>query len=1014
MQDSPFKFLDSYKKGEIDLFFGREEEVDIIYTYIHESNVMLINGPSGTGKSSIIQCGLASRFEKTDWLDVHIRRHGDLNKSLRASINDKNKKDFPHDADILESLKSLYLDYFKPIFLIFDQFEEIFILGDQAEQKRFFNDLRAIISEKGIPCKVLLVMREKYIAQLQNYENIIPEIFNKRVRIELMRDENIKEVITKTCAYHNIALEPEEATVNEILNNLKIGENLVELPHLQIYLDRLWKEANFTTDKKVFTIDLVKKVGGIEQVLKAFLDERIHIVKNNLHKQFPKVSKSVVEQLLIQFTTEEGTKRPRKGGDILTENLNKETAYFIINELISQGVMRLEKVDKTDENSLENIYEFTHDSLAKIIHNQLSIEHTQIIRSVKIIKEGASQYKPELFYTRRTFLNKNQIQEVDLMKNKILGYLPKKEQPTDAEWSIVNISKRNILFRRIASFLLPTIIVGLAFFYISKLALETNTKFDLLNDLASSPTQQFVLYQNFVIQSKNRFLPIFNPANFAEYNEIANLPKKENLYDFTIVNNGQFNDILVLKIKKKWAQKDSTFRYIVMVGDTNLNFYESRTGRPKGQIKDISKQKSILIDSFKVNIQVSNMDSTSENGYLISQKQNIFPVFFESQNEIVQTESFKYNQEGISVEIIEDEETQTETKLSKRHLFNTYSGVIDDSTHLEFKLDKARNYAYSKVLYAENLLFVANQETGICRVFNSNGIESKILPALLPDEKLKFYMKLDQIDYNSLVADPDEDVQNKTWVRLERELKNNSFFDKYFFKKNEKQILTNLIALLENIVKTKEPKECYPLWRQVNNKIAQSKNEEVRNIYTSCRDKIERKLSKLEKQELLDLFYTVRLKSRVGTTTDQIIFFENMSKIIPNDSCVNTYMAVVYSNACWYSLKQKKYKEALEYGIKASTKVNLPKAKLNFVFINLAHAYLANNQIDKAKEVYQKYGKLLNYKPKNCNYIYTKLPNGSSQYNRHIMRDDLKELENAGVFPEKLWGELEGIKEMLK
>ena len=66
MSNSPFKFLDSYTKEDNDIFFGREKEVEDIYTKIFQSKILLVHGASGTGKSSLISCGLANKFQDTD------------------------------------------------------------------------------------------------------------------------------------------------------------------------------------------------------------------------------------------------------------------------------------------------------------------------------------------------------------------------------------------------------------------------------------------------------------------------------------------------------------------------------------------------------------------------------------------------------------------------------------------------------------------------------------------------------------------------------------------------------------------------------------------------------------------------------------------------------------------------------------------------------------------------------------------------------------------------------------
>ena len=82
----PFKFLDSYTAEDKDIFFGRDEEIDQLYQMIYQSDILLLYGASGTGKTSLIQCGLASKFQKHDWLEVFVRRHKNLNESLQKSL----------------------------------------------------------------------------------------------------------------------------------------------------------------------------------------------------------------------------------------------------------------------------------------------------------------------------------------------------------------------------------------------------------------------------------------------------------------------------------------------------------------------------------------------------------------------------------------------------------------------------------------------------------------------------------------------------------------------------------------------------------------------------------------------------------------------------------------------------------------------------------------------------------------------------------------------------------------
>ena len=238
---SPFKFLDSYDKSDSNIFFGRDDEIEKLYEMVFQTNLIMLYGQSGTGKTSIIKCGLANRFLDTDWFDMYVRRRDNLNNSLWRSLTQAADTPLEEGMSIKDAVYSLYLDYMKPIYLIFDQFEEIFILGSQEEQDTFFKSLNELITEE-VPVTIILSMREEYIALLYKYEQMIPQLFNKRIRIEPMSYTNLRQVVTGTCEAFSIDIQDEENTVTQIIKNIS-DNNTVQLSYLQVYLDKLFREA---------------------------------------------------------------------------------------------------------------------------------------------------------------------------------------------------------------------------------------------------------------------------------------------------------------------------------------------------------------------------------------------------------------------------------------------------------------------------------------------------------------------------------------------------------------------------------------------------------------------------------------------------------------------------------------------------------------------------------------------------------------------------------------------------
>lgn len=130
---SPFKFLDSYQKEDIDVFFGRDEETKALYKALRGVKQLLVYGPSGSGKTSIIECGLRNQFSDADWFALTIRRSKNINTSVFASINQALKKKILPDVHTLmpetgaidfgEAIEALFEERYQPVYLLFDQFE---------------------------------------------------------------------------------------------------------------------------------------------------------------------------------------------------------------------------------------------------------------------------------------------------------------------------------------------------------------------------------------------------------------------------------------------------------------------------------------------------------------------------------------------------------------------------------------------------------------------------------------------------------------------------------------------------------------------------------------------------------------------------------------------------------------------------------------------------------------------------------------------------------------------------
>ena len=391
---SPFKFLDSYGQEDRAIFFGREEEIDALYELVMSSQLTLVYGASGTGKTSLIECGLSNRFSETDWFAIRIRKGDDITESTFQAIRDRTYPDkviADTEGSIFNAVQALYIFYYIPIYLIFDQFEELFISGTHAEQEKFFLQLKKVL-ESGKPCKVILVMREEYIAYLSSYEHLIPSLFNSKTkyRIEKMNQLKLQTVVMGTiqAPQYNIIFEEPEKNTNTIIENLRNERREVDLTNLQVYLDRLYsedlkrKEQNNETRPVTFDTALIEeKVGKLPQVLSDFLEEQMTIVDKILDS--PNISLT----LLSAFVTNEGTKQSCHLSELvdklkIEKNIPPSVSHACIQKFYEKRILRELKMGDDLQ------YEITHDLLARQIHNRFSAEEKDLRKATSRIQDA--------------------------------------------------------------------------------------------------------------------------------------------------------------------------------------------------------------------------------------------------------------------------------------------------------------------------------------------------------------------------------------------------------------------------------------------------------------------------------------------------------------------------------------------------------------------------------------------------------------------------------------------------
>jgi AAA+ ATPase superfamily predicted ATPase len=229
---NPWLGLASFTEETRQFFYGREEEVAELARRVQRKLLTVLFGQSGLGKTSILRAGLAPRLRAQGYCPVYVRidyaneapepadqikqaiartarRSGEWSRAGVAVEGESLWEFLHHRDDVLQDESGATLI---PL-IIFDQFEEIFTLAQtddfgRARAARFIADLADLVENrppKELEAKleadesaaerfdfarsdyrVLIALREDYLAPLEGLKGAMPSITQNRLRLAPM------------------------------------------------------------------------------------------------------------------------------------------------------------------------------------------------------------------------------------------------------------------------------------------------------------------------------------------------------------------------------------------------------------------------------------------------------------------------------------------------------------------------------------------------------------------------------------------------------------------------------------------------------------------------------------------------------------------------------------------------------------------------------------------------------------------------------------------------------------
>jgi hypothetical protein len=282
-----FNVLQPQVAADLPLFMGRKQEVEDLYAMTRNNRLLLLYGQPRVGKTSLIQCGLANRMEAVPGeLFVHRRGAGgmlpSLVESLRTEIASLTNKPTPEATDPMDLLPLLHEQVQKPVFLVFDQLEKLFETEvTEEERNEFFAFIRYLTSEESLPYRIILSLRETFLAPLAEYEEMLPSLLTHRYRVQPLSKKSMIDVSLNLLdlfkSKGKMDVDNPEVIAEKLCSELANDKGEVPFQCLQIYMQELHQTSCAESGGKVpaFDASLIDKMGPGREVIEGYVNREM-------------------------------------------------------------------------------------------------------------------------------------------------------------------------------------------------------------------------------------------------------------------------------------------------------------------------------------------------------------------------------------------------------------------------------------------------------------------------------------------------------------------------------------------------------------------------------------------------------------------------------------------------------------------------------------------------------------------------------------------------------------------
>lgn len=416
---NPFPGLRPFGIGESHLFFGREGQSDEVVKYLSKYRFAAVTGASGSGKSSLIYCGLIPLLHGgfivdagTKWRVITTRPGNNPIENLADAIVQSESQTHPENINeftktiiltvlkrsflgLVDALKQLKGDKDENFLIIFDQFEELFRFKESRKDSSSINETEAYIKlfveavkQVDFPVYVVLTMRSDFVGECSQFHDLTGLINNSNYLIPQMTREDFRKAIVGPVRVGNAKIDPQ--LVQQLLNH--VGSNTDQLSVLQHALMRTWEHwSKYNAHETPISIRNYESIGKMDQALSLHADEAYEELSPEKRVICEKMFKTITER----GTDNRGIRQPTRV-DVIARiaNCTTEDIIDVANKFRMKGRSFLTPSMDT-ELTKDTVIDISHESIMRI-WDRLKIwveEEAQAVQMYLRLADASAMYQ---------------------------------------------------------------------------------------------------------------------------------------------------------------------------------------------------------------------------------------------------------------------------------------------------------------------------------------------------------------------------------------------------------------------------------------------------------------------------------------------------------------------------------------------------------------------------------------------------------------------------------------------